>query len=420
MNDITLREAQKISGPRAFHLMVKPVGSLCNLNCSYCYYLDKSEIYGGKEPVMSLEMLETVVREYMAANEVSEVQFNWHGGEPLLAGIDFYRKAVELEKKYAGGKTVLNTIQTNGTLISPEWARFLKENDFLVGISIDGPSDVHDRYRSDRGGRPTFERVLHGLECLAAEGVPFNTMTTVNHCSEGRGLEVYQFLKSLGSRYMQFMPVVEHVKYPLNASGKPMKSARPYIVEPSEEGAVISPWSVDSLAFGKFMTEIFDYWVRNDVGKCFVGLFDATLSCWLGLTPGICVYGQMCADNAVIEHNGDVYPCDHFVYPGCRLGNIVSENIAQMMDSEAMTRFGFSKRTSLPRECRVCKWNFACGGECPKHRFSRTEKGNTGLNALCEGYKYFFSHSSPYMERMRDLVLSDLAPALVIPWARTH
>ena len=415
---LTLRDAVKITGPRAFHLMLKPAGSLCNLDCNYCYYLDKADIYGGREPRMSPEMLETVIRKYIEANDVPEVQFNWHGGEPTLLGLDFYRRAVELEKKYAGDKQVFNTIQTNGTLIDADWARFLRENDFLVGVSIDGPRDIHDRYRKDKGARPTFDKVIEGIRILNGEGVRFNTMSTVNNASRGRGLEVYQFLKSLGGFYQQYMPVVEHVKYPLGPKGEPNRKVRPYIVAPETPGAQLAPWSVDSLSFGKFMTDIFDYWVCNDVGQCFVGLFDATLANWCGVKPGSCVFGQTCGENAIIEHNGDIYPCDHFVYPDRLLGNIAQSDIATLMDSEKMLRFGIDKRNSLPRKCRACKWLFACNGECPKHRFNFSEKGETGLNALCEGYTHYFSHVAPYMDKMRELLLSRLAPATIIPWAR--
>ncbi len=416
-NTLTFQDAQKIAGPRAFNLMIKPAGSLCNLDCHYCYYLDKAEIYGGREPRMSEQMLEKIISGYIAANDVPEVQFNWHGGEPTVVGLDFYRKAMELERKYADGKKVFNTIQTNGTLITAEWARFFRENNFLVGVSIDGPRDIHDRYRRDKGGAPTFDKVVNGISIMASEGVQYNTMTTVNRASEGRGLEVYQFLKSIGGTYQQYMPVVEHIKYPLTASGKQDTAKRPYIVDPATEGARIAPWSVDSSAFGRFMTDIFDYWVRHDVGRVFVGLFDATLASWCGLQPGICAYAQTCGGNAIIEHNGDVYPCDHFVYKGRALGNMTDMSIAQMMDSSDMIRFGIDKRAMLPKRCRACKWLFACNGECPKHRFNRTERGEAGLNALCDGYSHFYSHTAPYMQKMKEL-LSAGQPAMgVIPWA---
>ena len=415
---ITLNDAARISGPSAFNIMIKPAGSLCNLDCHYCYYLDKSDIYGGREPRMSTDMLETLVKEYIAANDVPEVTFNWHGGEPLVLGLDFYRKAMEFEQKYADGKIVHNTLQTNGTLITQEWASFFRQHDFLIGISIDGPQDIHDRYRKDKGGAPTFDRVMRGLSILYRTGVEYNTMSTINKASEGRGLEVYQFLKSLGTRYMQFMPVVEHVKYPLTAAGKPDKGARPHIVNPSEAGAVISPWSVGSLAFGRFMCDIFDYWVRNDVGRWFVNLFDATLAGWCGERPGTCAYAETCGDNTVVEHNGDLYPCDHFVYPEYLLGNIYEKGLREMMTSDRQVRFGIEKRNSLPYRCVRCKYYFACHGECPKHRFNRTESGETGLNALCDGYFMFYSHVSPYMDKMKELLMAGQAPAGVIPWAR--
>ena len=415
---LTLDDAVRITGPRAFNIMLKPAGSLCNLDCNYCYYLDKSSIYGGREPRMSIEMLETVIKEYIAANEVPEVMFNWHGGEPLLLGLDFYRKALEFEKKYADGKRVFNTIQTNGTLLTQEWAAFFKANGFLVGISLDGPKDIHDRYRKDKGGFPTFDRVMKGLEILRHTGVEFNTMTTVNKSSEGRGLEVYQFLKSVGSRYMQFLPVVEHVKYPLDAKDKPMKHACPYIVDPSEPDARLAHWSINDRAYGRFLCDIFDYWVRNDVGTYFVNMFDATLAGWCGVAPGTCVLAQTCGNNSVIEHNGDLYPCDHFVYTDRLLGNIKDKTIVEMMDSPEQIRFGIDKRNRLPRSCFRCEYLSLCNGECPKHRFNATESGETGLNALCAGYKMFFSHSAPYMKKMKELLMLQQSPAGVIPWAR--
>ena len=407
---LLLEDAVRITGPAAFNIMLKPAGSLCNLDCQYCYYLDKTEIYGGREPRMTGEMLETVIREYIAANDVPEVTFNWHGGEPLILGLDFYRKAIELEKKYAGDKTVHNTIQTNGTLLNAQWADFFRDNDFLVGISLDGPKDIHDKYRRDKGGAPTFDRVLRGLQYLRDHDVQFNTLSTVNKVSEGRGQEVYLFLKSVGSRYMQFMPVVEHVMH--------HKAARPFIVDPATDGARLASWSVSSQGFGKFMCDIFDYWVRNDVGQYYVGLFDATLANWCGVPPGTCVYGRTCGGNAVIEHNGDLYPCDHFVYPKYLLGNIRTQSIHSMMESTAQVRFGIDKRNSLPSKCFRCKYLFACNGECPKHRFNRTENGGTGLNALCEGYYKFYDHVAPYMEIMKELLENEQPPAYIIPWAR--
>jgi len=417
-NTLTLGDAMRLNGPMAFNIMFKPAGSLCNLDCHYCYYLDKAEIYGGKEPKMSLEMLETAVKEYIEANDVPEVTFNWHGGEPLILGKEFYLKALEFERKYANGKTVHNTLQTNGTLIDAEWAKLFRDNNFLIGISLDGPQDIHDRYRKDKGGAPTFERVMKGLNILRQEGVEFNTMSTVNKASEGRGAEVYSFLKSIGSHYMQFMPVVEHIKYPLK-NGKPDKSKRPYIVDPSEPDAKLAPWSISDIAFGTFLNDIFDCWVRSDVGSYFVNYFDAALACWCGAQPGNCIFAQTCGGNSVIEHNGDLYPCDHFVYPKYLLGNIKELSIKEMMSKPQMWKFGIDKRNSLPKTCLRCKYLFACNGECPKHRFSRTDSGETGLNALCGGLKKFYAHIDPYMAKMKEYLLAGQAPANIMFWANS-
>jgi uncharacterized protein len=313
---------------------------------------------------------------------------------------------MELQQKYAGGKIIHNTLQTNGTLINREWAEFFKQHNFLIGISIDGPADIHDKFRKDKGGQPTFDKVMRGLTILRQTGVEFNTMSTINKASEGRGAEVYQFLKSIGSRYMQFMPVVEHVKYPVDSQGRVIKKARPYIVDPNEPGAQLARWSVSSQGFGKFMCDIFDVWVRQDVGRYFVNLFDATLAGYCGAQPGSCAYAATCGGNTVIEHNGDVYPCDHFVYKKYLIGNISQRTLRDMATSDEQYRFGLEKRNGLPSKCFSCKFANICHGECPKHRFSRTENGDTGLSALCGGYYMFYEHTHPYMARMRDYILS--------------
>lgn len=399
---IPLEDAARLSGPLAFNLMFKPAGSLCNLGCSYCYYLDKADIYGGREPRMSLEVLEAVTKAYIQANDVPEVQFVWHGGEPLVMGLDFYRKAVEFQKKHANGKTVFNSIQTNGTLLTPEWARFFRENRFLVGLSLDGPDFIHDRYRLDRGGAPTFSRVMQGLQMLRTEGVEFNTLTTVNKASEGHGAQVYAFLKEAGSHYMQFLPVVEYVRF----RGK---KERPVIVDPLSPGAAPAFWSVSATGFGQFMADIFDVWVRSDVGTYYVQLFDSALAAWCGMKEGVCIFGKSCSGNAVIEHNGDLYACDHFVYPAYKVGNVLQTPIRELMETEQVKRFAYRKWTSLPKSCLQCPFLPACHGECPQHR-----NPGTGINALCQGYKLFFSHTAPYFDRMRALLAQGRAPAEVM------
>ncbi len=417
---LTFGDALRLTGPAAFNVMLKPAGSLCNLDCHYCYYLDKAEIYGGREPKMSEEMLETCIREYIQANDVKDVTFNWHGGEPLVMGLDFYRRAMGLQRKYGGDKRIHNTLQTNGTLLTKEWAEFFRDNNFLIGISIDGPQDIHDKYRRDKGGQPTFASVMRGVELLYRNNVQYNTMTTVNKVSEGRGLDVYKFLKSIGSHYMQFMAVLEHVKYPVDANGKPLKTARPYIVDPYGKDAELARWSVSALGFGTFLCDIFDYWVRNDVGQYFVNQFDAALACWYGEMPGTCVYAETCGGNTVIEHNGDVYPCDHFVYPKYLLGNITQTSLRELITSQGQVKFGIDKRNGLPSKCLKCRYRFACNGECPKHRFgdAGSETNSPKLNALCDGYYKFYSHIEPYMNKMVELLKSEQPPAAVIPWAR--
>lgn len=390
---LTLQDAVKITGPQAFNIMIKPVGSLCNLRCHYCYYLDKAEIYGGKEPRMSEQMLEHFVKEYIAANDVPEVFFNWHGGEPLLAGLDFYRKAMAFQRKYGAGKKIRNTLQTNATLITPEWAQFFRDNEFLIGVSLDGPQKVHDAYRTGKAGASVFDRVRRGIMELYRAGVQYNVMATVNKQSEGRAMEIYQFLKSAGTRFIQFMPVVEHVKNGL-------------IVSPETPGARLAPWSVSAAGFGRFLCDIFDHWIRNDVGKVFVNQFDAALACWCGVQPGLCAMAETCGGNSIIEHNGDLYPCDHFVYADYKIGNVLETDLRTLMNSSKQVKFGIDKRSGLPQKCFRCRWFFACHGECPKHRFNTTDKGETGLNALCEGYEMFFSHIAPYMEEMKKLLMS--------------
>ena len=389
---IALQDAARLSGPVAFQVMVKPGGSACNLQCRYCYYLEKADLYGGREPRMSDALLEKVIREAIAANDIPEVTFTWHGGEPLLAGPGFFRRAMELQRRYAGGKTIRNTLQTNGTLITPDWAAFFRDNGFLVGLSLDGPADIHDAYRKDRGGRPTFPQVMRGLENLLRAGTEFNTLSTVNRRSEGRGAEVYRFLKSLGSKYMQFLPVAE--------PGNP-------------------PYNVSGLGYGRFMCEIFDEWLKADVGTYYVNLFDATLASWCGVQPGTCVWGRSCGDSLTVEHNGDVYACDHFVDEVHRLGNLADSSFREMIALPQRIRFVTDKYDTLPAACRRCPWLPACNGECPQHRFVRSGSGRAE-NALCDGYKLFFSHAAPYMDVMRKLLAAGEAPAGVMAWARLH
>lgn len=418
-------DAQKLTRPTAFSTMIKPVGSACNLDCDYCYYLGKADLYGGCQPKMSDELLELYISQYIEAVQVPTVTFCWHGGEPLLTGIDFYEKAVALQEKYRGTKQIENSLQTNGLLINTEWCDFFRENNFLIGISLDGPKEIHDAYRHDRGGHPTFDRVMRAVEMMAVNGVEYNTLSTINdHCA-GQGKRVYQFMRSI-SRYMQFLPVVEKVLSPSKRTGTTAASTiseRLPIVSPNWSGdkdltPIIAPWSITPKAFGRFMCDIFDEWVVNDVGERFVQLFDITLAQWCGVQPSLCSFCPTCGDGLVVEHNGDVYMCDHFVYPEYRLGNILEEPLSQLQRKPELFRFGVEKRNSLPSDCRKCEYLFACRGECPKHRFATTRRGEKGLNTLCEGYKHFFNYTAPYMQQMRKLLEQGQDASYIIPWAR--
>ena len=390
-----LGDVAKMRRTPAFGTMVKPIGSACNLDCCYCYYRDKGEIYGGTMPRMSDELLETYIKQYIEGVSQDNVTFCWHGGEPLLAGLPFFRKAMELQAKYAGGKVIENTLQTNGLLLNEEWCSLFKENNFLVGLSLDGPEEIHDAFRKDCGGFPTFSKVMKAAEMMNRCGVEFNILSTVNARSEGRGVEVYKFLSGINP-YLQFLPVVEYVKM---REGK-----RPLIVSPDDETAVPAPWSVTAKGYGQFMCDVFDEWVKFDVGSRFVQLFDVTLANWCGVPPSLCAFAEVCGDGLVVEHNGDVYSCDHFVYPEYRLGNIMDSDLVTMYRSSEQQTFGRDKRDALPMECKRCNYYFLCHGECPKHRFEYAKNGEPYMNVLCEGYKMFFRHTDPYMRRMKTLI----------------
>ncbi|MBR4294678.1 MAG: anaerobic sulfatase-maturation protein [Bacteroidaceae bacterium] len=389
--------------------MVKPVGATCNLDCSYCYYRDKAEIYSAPQNRMTDDVLEEYVRQYLEAVNLPTVTFCWHGGEPLLAGIDFYRKAVELQQRYAAGRQIENTLQTNGTLVNDEWCDFFSENNFLVGVSLDGPEEVHDAYRRDCGGAPTFGKVMQAVEKMHNRKVEYNILATVNSRSEGRGKEIYRFLRGI-SNFIQFLPVVVYVQL--------REGRRPLIVSPDVEGATPAPWSVSARGFGEFMCDVFDEWIKCDVGSRFVQLFDITLANWCGVPPSLCAFCETCGDAPVVEYNGDVYSCDHFVYPEYRLGNILSSTLVEMYTSQEQQAFGRDKREALPMECKRCTYNFLCRGECPKHRFATSQRGEPYMNTLCEGYKLFFRHTDPYMRHMKMLLQKERPPMEVMHWAR--
>ena len=377
---------------RGFTSMVKPVGSLCNMRCKYCYYLDKAALYDNHQPKMDEALLENYIRSNIEGNNSPVIAFAWHGGEPLLAGKEFFRKAVVLQQKYGGGRTIENSIQTNGLLIDDEWCQIFRDNNFLVGVSIDGPESIHDAHRVDVGGQPTFARVMKGIERLYRNRVEYNTLTTINIHSEGRGAEVYNFLRQI-SVFMQFLPVAE-----LLCDGR--------VQSPESEGADIAPWSVSAKGFGEFMCDVFDIWVKNDVGRRYVQLFDATLALMVGVQPSVCSLCETCGSGLTVEHNGDVYCCDHFVYPEYKIGNIHTDRLADLAYCDRQFEFGVAKRALLPRECRHCKFYNLCHGECPKHRFICDNTGEYGKNYLCDGYKIFYEHTEGAMKQMKDLILA--------------
>jgi len=408
-------DALRLKRPNAFHVMLKPAGPLCNLNCTYCYYLEKKKLYAdGSNFRMTDELLENFTRQFIEAQEVPVVTFTWQGGEPTLMGLDFFRKALELQKKYSGGKQIENAFQTNGTRLNNDWCNFFADNNILVGISIDGEEHNHDHYRKTLSGGPTFGKVMKGIELLHKKRVEFNTLSVVNDYNVHYASETYRFLKKTGSGFIQFLPVVEHL------SGRAKNDDLKLIAPIHEENAEVTEWSVGAEDFGSFLVTVFDEWVRNDAGRYFVQIFDATLANYTGENPGLCVFNDTCGEALVMEHNGDVFSCDHFVYPEYLLGNISETPLRDLAALQQQFDFGIDKRNRLPRQCLQCDVRYACHGECPKHRFLKTVDGKPGLNYLCEGYKIFFHHVEPYMEFMAKELKNKRPPANVMNWIRNR
>ena len=351
---------------RPLYVMLKPVGAHCNLACDYCYYLEKLNLYqDASRHVMSDELLEKFIKEYIESQTMPDVLFTWHGGETLMRPLAFYKKAIELQQKYARGRRIDNCIQTNGTMLNDEWCKFFHDNQWLVGVSIDGPKEFHDEYRRNRQGQPSFVKVMKGIDLLNKYQVEWNAMAVVNDFNADYPLDFYYFFKKIGCHYIQFTPIV-------------------------------------------------DEWVRNDVGDYYIQLFDSTLANWIGEQPGVCSLAKTCGHAGVMEYNGDVYSCDHFVFPQYKLGNIYSKTLVEMMYSERQQEFGQSKYMSLPKQCKQCPYLFACNGECPKNRFCKTIDGESGLNYLCKGYFQFFSHVAPYMDFMKNELLNQRPPANIM------
>lgn len=392
---------------KPLYVMLKPTGAHCNLACKYCYYLEKNKLYPtAQRHLMSDEMLEQFTREYIEAQTMNQVLFTWHGGEPLLRSIDFYRKALSLQQKYAGGRRIDNVIQTNGTLLTDEWCEFFAQNHWLVGISIDGPQPDHDHYRLTAAGKPSWKKVMQGIKLLKKHGVEWNAMAVVNAYNANHPLEFYRFFKENGCQFLQFTPIVERLTR--HEDGRTLASLA------DKDEISLSEASVAPEQWGYFLCAIFDEWVRKDVGKIFVEIFDCTLANWMGISPGICAYSKECGHAGVMEHNGDVYSCDHFVFPEYKLGNIRDHSLIDMLYGEQQQEFSRLKHSSLPRQCKECDMEFACHGECPKNRFMKDKYGDSGLNYLCLGYYHYYQHVAPYMDYMKQELMSQRPPSNIM------
>lgn len=395
---------------RPMYIMTKAAGSSCNLACKYCYYLEKNNLYKDRQPdkrfILTDELLEKFIEMYIESQTTPQVLFCWHGGESLMRPLSFYKKVVELQKKYARGRIIDNTIQTNGTLLNDEWCHFFKDNNWLVGVSIDGPQEFHDEYRKNKIGAPSFRKVMQGIDLLKKHGVEWNALAVVNDFNGDYPLDFYHFFKEIECKYIQFTPIVERII--------PRKDGR-YLASPMDAQDIpLADFSVSPEQWGNFLCTIFDEWVRNDVGEYFVQIFDATLANWIGEQPGVCSMARTCGHAGVMEYNGDVYSCDHFVFPEYKLGNIRTHTLIEMMFSDRQQKFGNDKFDKLPSQCRNCRYLFACNGECPKNRFAITADGEPGLNYLCAGYHRYFEHVAPYMDFMANELKNQRPPANVM------
>ena len=396
-----------------FHVIAKPIGPLCNLNCAYCFYLEKQALFGSGESYrMSDEVLSKFVANYIISQPTPVVEFVWQGGEPSLMGLDFYRRAVEYQRPYRNLKTINNSFQTNGTLLTDEWCAFFKEHNFFVGLSLDGPEVIHDRYRYLRSGKGTFKEVMRGLRLLQKHGVEYNILAGVAKETAYRPLEVYKFFKEQGIEFIQFTPIIERVP-DKNAEKFGLQLALPAALDHKELNTQVTSWTVEPEPYGDFLIAVYEEWVRQDVGKIFVMNFEWALNAWIGNPSPVCIFAQQCGRAVAVEHNGDVYACDHYVYPEYRLGNILTENLGQLIESSVARGFGPHKENTLPRWCRECEVLKACWGGCPKHRFKMTLQQEPGLHYLCAGYQKFFLHIRKYL-RVMTILLENGQPASLV------
>lgn len=404
--------------PSAFHIMTKPAGAICNLDCKYCYFLSKEMMYPGSRFRMADALLETFVKQYIEAQQVSEVNFAWQGGEPTLMGLDFFKRVIHYQQKHTRpGMVIHNALQTNSTLLDDDWCQFFKDNNFLIGISIDGPQELHDAYRVNKGGAGSFAQVMRGWRLLVKHGVEFNVLCTVHAANQDHPLDVYRFFRDeLQTQFIQFIPIIERATtqiLPLANLGWSERDGgeRPLY---TQSGSLVTARSVNAQKYGDFLIAIFDEWVRRDVGQVFVQMFDVALGAWLGQPGSLCVFAPTCGNALALEHNGDLFSCDHFVEPDYLLGNIQSVHMLDMVASERQRQFGRDKMDTLHRYCRTCAVRFACHGGCPKNRFITTPDGEPGLNYLCSGYKAFFNHVDQPMKMMASLLEQHLPPSEIM------
>lgn len=395
--------------PSGFHIMIKPVGAQCNLKCEYCFYLDKKSLYPQGSFMLSEEILEKFTKEYIESQSVKEINFAWQGGEPLLWGLSFFKKAIQLQQKYAKrGIIIRNTLQTNGTMLTDAWGQFLAENKFLVGISIDGPAKLHNKFRKDTNGEGTLKRVIRGLNILKKYNIDFNVLSCVHSGNVEHPVELYRYLRDeLKAEFIQFIPIVKYRSTGQNNINK-------------RDIALNDPYTVDPKKFGKFLNTIFDEWVRNDVGKVFVQIFDATLAGWMRISPGVCIFSPVCGHALAMEHNGDIYACDHYVKPDFKRGNILSKSLIDSVGSETQYQFGLAKTENLPNTCKKCKYLGLCYGGCPRNRIFVPEKEKFPLNYLCFAYKEFFAHIEPYMLFMRQQLLKQQPAASIMEYLKKY
>jgi len=402
------------AGRPGIQVLAKPIGSVCDIACDYCFYLEKRELYPGERQFrMGDEVLAKYVEQYVAAQPGPVVEFVWHGGEPTLLGIDFYRRVLELQKPWRARKEIRNTLQTNAIGLDDAWCEFFKANGFFVGVSLDGPKEVHDRYRKDRHGQGTFDRVMAGVRLLQKHGVEFNALACVGRETAYKPLEVYRFFREAGIRFIQFTTIVEREP---DAETKVIKLwlARPAVLDRPEPNTTVTPWTVEPEAYGDFLIAICEEWIRKDVGSVFVMNFEWALNAWIGAESPICIFAKNCGRAVALEHDGSVFACDHYVYPEYRLGNVLSGNLGNMVEASVAGGFGPHKEKSLPRYCRECEVKNACWGGCPKHRFAMTPDGEPGLHYLCAGYRKFFRHIRKYLRAMATLLEQGLPASAVM------